>query len=163
MPIVAVVLAALTLLASSEAPTFRDTISVDVVAGTDGRLVDVTATGFAPDTPVVLTLDQGRGADAAGPFPLELASLTADADGSISTSVTIPQEVPPGTYILRASGENPDGSAERFARQVRVGTSDAPPNSIAEVLRYVGYALAAFGVAVLLIFGGRWWAARRDG
>ena len=61
-----------------------------------GDTIHVTASGFAHSEPVKIELHSD---------PVELASVTADADGTIDTTVTIPADAPAGAHRIVLTGQ----------------------------------------------------------
>ena len=84
---------------------------------TPGETITVTGEGFAPDTTVVLTLQQ-TGA--------QLASVTTDAQGAFTTSITIPTGLAPGRYTIVATGGCPSNPALTLGLSAQVTVTARP-------------------------------------
>jgi hypothetical protein len=70
-----------------------NTISVTVV--TPGGTISITVTGFAPREIIIIVIHS---------TPVQLASVTANANGSADASVTIPSNLPTGSHVITATG-----------------------------------------------------------
>lgn len=84
-----------------------------------GGQVTVSGTGFAPASPVQLTID---------PDPAHLATVTTDGAGAFSAEVTIPASLS-GEYTIVATGTDSVGSVLALSAVLSVTTSGVPPTS----------------------------------
>jgi hypothetical protein len=85
-----------------------------------GGEIVVTAEGFAPATPVQVTITSETSA------PELLATVEADAAGAFSESVTIPENAS-GPYTLSATGTDVAGSVLVLTASIDVVAVTAPP------------------------------------
>jgi hypothetical protein len=101
-----------------------------------GDQVEVSGSGFASSSEVVLTIESD---------PVVLATVTANSEGSFSTTVTIPSNVRAGQHTIFATGIDSFGAPRTLATQVSVGGS----------LPFTGLPLdsVAVGAVVLLTLG----------
>ena len=67
-----------------------------------GKTVTVTGTGFAPSSPVSLTLHSD---------PVEVGTATTDDTGSFTTEVTVPAATEAGDHTVVAAAESPTAEA----------------------------------------------------
>jgi len=79
-------------------PPSACTVGTSQVTVNPGQTITVSISGFAPSTSVSLALD-GQA----------LGSITTDASGAGSGSVTIPSNITPGTHTLSATGTSAVG------------------------------------------------------
>lgn len=100
--------------------------------------------GFAPGSPVTITVHSEL---------RTLGSLSAAADGSLSTDVVIPPDLEPGDHTLTVSGVGPDGHPHDVAIEFSVPGSGLPTAITALLLGGCAAALAAglLGLVVLLM------------
>ncbi|WP_146252030.1 choice-of-anchor G family protein [Xylanimonas oleitrophica] len=103
----------------SEAPT----VTVDPSTVVAGGTVDVTGEGFTPDGDVVVQLT-----DAAGQPVGEPVTTTADAGGTISTSVTVPAGAAPGEHTVVATDTS--GASAEAALTVTVPALTLDPGTV---------------------------------
>ncbi len=125
--------------------------AVDAV--TPGEAVSVAGSGFAPGSDVRITIESE---------PRLLATVTAGGSGAVSTTVTIPADMPPGDHTLKATGPSPLGGTVVLSRSISVGAGGVPTASAAEpsggLLAFTGRNSLALGgigatiVAVGLLF-----------
>ncbi len=71
------------------------TVAVTPGSAPPGGQVHVTASGFAPQEPVQIALHSA---------PIQLASVSAGADGTVDATVTIPADVPLGDHQIVLTG-----------------------------------------------------------
>jgi hypothetical protein len=76
----------------------------------------VSGDGFAPGVNVDITVESA---------PIQLKTVAADATGAISTTVTIPTDLPAGTHTLKATGATIDGGTLVLSTQFVVGGDDS--------------------------------------
>lgn len=67
--------------------------------------VDITIEGYEPDTLVSITLEGVNGS-------IPLGTATTDADGAVSVTLTLPADIEPGTYSLKAAGGDDNESTD---------------------------------------------------
>ncbi|MGH8925130.1 MAG: hypothetical protein ACRDWA_10910 [Acidimicrobiia bacterium] len=108
-----------------------------------GDEVEVSGSGFAPGSEVVLTIESE---------PVMLATVTANSGGSFSSIVTVPSNVAAGQHTISATGIDPSGAPRVLAAQVSVGGS----------LPFTGLPLdwVVVGAVVLLTLGAAMLAMR---
>lgn len=85
--------------------------------------VELRGRGFAPNSQVRATLYSD---------PVELGTLTTDADGSLAATLTIPSSVPAGAHTLRLHGIAPDERPQYAAVDVElaeVGDGEPAPTT----------------------------------
>ncbi len=108
---------------------------------TPGQVITVSAPGFAPGSPVQVDLLS---------TPVRLATLTADAQGVASGSVTIPLRTEAGSHEIRLTGVASDGSA--VVRSVPITVERALPQTGSDsswsMLR-IGLLLIGFGLLII--------------
>lgn len=69
-----------------------------------GESVTVSAEGFCPNHPIRISLEPAFERSA----PRTLAAFTSDGQGNFTANVTIPKDIPPGEYELKATGKDRD-------------------------------------------------------
>jgi hypothetical protein len=104
-----------------------------------GSSVAVSGSGFLPGEPVDVSLHSD---------PVHLATVTADADGNVATTVVIPLTTPPGAHHIVLTGLTSGATAEIAITVTRgalasTGTEAAPAIGGAVLLLLVGLALLA--------------------
>lgn len=109
--------------------------SADGVSVEPGDPVSVDGSGFAPDETVDETLHSA---------PVALGSVTANASGNVSTTVTIPTGTPAGPHELLLTGETSGLTATLpvlvpAAPTKPVFTTDSPTLAVASGEIYTGY------------------------
>jgi hypothetical protein len=117
--VAAVALGALLVAAPVQAepyPMTGGTLASSAVDLEPGVPTTVSGAGFAPDVTVDITVESA---------PIHLASVPADATGAISTTVTIPTDLPAGTHTLKATGPTADGGTLVLSSQFVVGGDDS--------------------------------------
>lgn len=126
------------------------TVSPSTVA--PGGSISVAGTGFRPNTQVTLTLFSD---------PVSLGTLTSNASGAISGSVSIPAATPTGAHKVEAKGANAAGNGNHLLRAdltVRAGSGSIPrTGGSSDFLLPVGIAVVSLGI---LAFA---WRERRLG
>ncbi|KQO98318.1 Ig domain-containing protein [Leifsonia sp. Leaf264] len=111
-----------------------------------GATITVSGSGFAPDSDVTVVLRSN---------PVTLGSFTADSDGKVEASVTIPLNTPAGTHHLYFVDE--DG-VEYLISEITV----AAAGDSTDVIPGLGFEGAPFlGVAALMLLGGAALMVRR--
>lgn len=94
-------------------PSVQTRLGIDQrLSAKPGQTIVATASGFAPGTPVSITLDSGA---------TILATAFADDAGSISTTIMIPAAHRTGSTVLTASGQSETGEAMALTSHVGVG------------------------------------------
>jgi endo-1,4-beta-xylanase len=143
-----------------------------------GETIDFTIEGLEPGSPVELVLvpesegaagaaavrgvavvTAGNGATAAMEFPLSLGTFTADENGRVSGTVTIPAAVPPGDYQILALVDGEEiASAPLGIRAAADGEdrlSDTGVSADLATLLLIAGLLLAGGLVVVLRNGRR--------
>jgi methionine-rich copper-binding protein CopC len=127
-------------------------VSVSPAAASPGGEVDVHVEGYGPETTVSVTLEGVRGSVLAG-------TVTTDSEGDATLTVTLPADLQPGSYSLKAAGgddsETTDLSVTATAQggQTPTGASSPAPGEQSFTYRqptaqWVGIAVAAMVVAL---------------
>lgn len=116
-----------------------------------GDDVDLTASGFGPNTDSTIFILS---------TPIQLATATADGDGVVRASVTIPNEVQPGSHTIEVRGVDSNETPRTVSIPITVAgevtdtTAAAQPlaatGSGLSTLILVAGVLAAAGGALLL-------------
>jgi hypothetical protein len=123
-----------------------------------GDSVTIQASGWEPSSDVVVAIHSD---------PVQIGTLTADANGGINGAVTIPADTQPGTHQIAAVGLDPSGELLGSAADVTIlaaGGSDDPtggtpaaasPVAVMGQLPYTGSSPLplVFWAASLLVFG----------
>lgn len=94
------------------------TSATEAVPGTE---VTFSATGFKPNSDVTITLSK-NGVSAALTI-----NTTANAAGSVSVKVVMPEGITAGDYVLAAEGVDPSGAARIVSAPIMV--EDEMPNT----------------------------------
>jgi hypothetical protein len=102
----------------------------------------VTGSGFAPGSPVVLTLHS---------MPQLIGVLIADEDGRVDSGVRLPADAAVGAHDLIVQGVDADGGAIERTIPVNV----VPPFPLWLLVVLIGSALAAIGSVVLFLLARR--------
>jgi hypothetical protein len=90
-----------------------------IISVTPGLSYRVSGGGFAPGETAVVSVAS---------TPQALATAVADADGTITAEVQVPDDLPAGEHTLFATGFTPDGSMQLIGRPLDVsGPSLAGP------------------------------------
>jgi len=97
-------------------PMAEGTLSSSAADLEPGVPTTVSGAGFAPGVDVVITVESA---------PVHLATVPADAAGAISTTVTIPTDLPAGTHTLMATGMTADGGTLVLSTEFVVGGDDS--------------------------------------
>ncbi|MDR2723219.1 MAG: hypothetical protein LBB54_05800 [Cellulomonadaceae bacterium] len=66
-----------------------------------GATINLTGAGMIPGATTTFTVTDSSGKTVAGP-----STATADSNGAFTGSVTLPQDIPPGTYTILAADSN---------------------------------------------------------
>jgi LPXTG-motif cell wall-anchored protein len=103
------------------------TSATEAVPGTE---VTFSATGFKPNSDVTITLSK-NGVSAMSVSAASAAALTinttANAAGSVSVKVVMPEGITAGDYVLAAEGVDPSGAARIVSAPIMV--EDEMPNT----------------------------------
>jgi hypothetical protein len=91
------------------APTLRITISP--IRGEPGTAIAVTGEGAQPELPVKVMIVT-NGDTAAG--MIQEVDVTPAADGTFSTTITVPEGTPDGSYAVRAEQRNQRGGLLQY-------------------------------------------------
>lgn len=105
-----------------------------------GGSVTVSGSGFAPNASVSLTLFSD---------PVALGTLTANASGAISGSVTIPANAATGAHRIEAKGANNISGNNILSANIQVtsrGSSIARTGGPSDFLLPIGIAVVSFGI-----------------
>jgi LPXTG-motif cell wall-anchored protein len=115
-------------------PARADSTLEPMAPADPGADVDVTsATGVAwPGSEANAALF-AAGDDSAGPIPGVTDTLVANADGTITGTVTLPDDLAPGSYILAVSYLNPQGEAQVATGPLVVGQPVGVPAAPTDV------------------------------
>ena len=105
---------------------------------TIGQSVSVACGGYAPGTPVTVDLLSD---------PVRLATLTANANGQVVGSVSIPLTAAAGAHEVRFTGTAPGGSA--LVRSVAVTVSRELPRTGDDTWTLLRYGMLLFGIGLL--------------
>ena len=108
-----------------------------------GGQITVSAEGFAPSTPVQITIGSASSA------PELLATVESDTTGAFSESVTIPASAS-GPYTLSATGTDAAGSVLVLTATIEVTAVTAPPTDTQPV---TGTGRSASDALVIAIAG----------
>jgi hypothetical protein len=91
-------------------PPNRCSLSLSVSAAIPGQTIVAGSAncspGFAAGARVTITLESD---------PVQLGTVTADADGQFSTPVTIPGDAPSGSHTVVATGQGANGSNDEIS------------------------------------------------
>ena len=84
--------------------------------------------------------------------PVTLGTFTADADGNISASVTIPDNIDVGAHTLELTGVDPTGAPRTVTTPIEVsdGGSSSLPRTGAAIAALLGVATILFVVGTAL-------------
>ena len=143
-------------------------VSGTLSCGTAGPGGDVTVSdgGFAPVSPVQITIE---------PTPVLLATVTTDASGAFSTTVSIPA-ASSGEITISATGTDPAGSVRVLSCTITViagevrgiedvpATNTGPETALLQGSDPIVFALAGAGIVLmtgLLLLGTRTRRSRR--
>ncbi|MFI5894098.1 fibronectin type III domain-containing protein [Actinoplanes sp. NPDC051513] len=101
-----------------QAPVAVPTDAVPAGSGTTapGATITITGSGYAPYSTVVLSLFSN---------PVSLGTATADANGNIAVTVSLPAGTPTGSHTLLATGLDSHGAVLNLAKSVAVTTPPA--------------------------------------
>lgn len=116
------------------------TLNASPATVAQGGTVTVSGSGFAPNASVALTLFSD---------PISLGTLTANASGAISGTVTIPATAPTGAHRLEAKGANNASGNNILSANIQVtsrGSSIARTGGPSDFLLPIGIAVVSFGI-----------------
>lgn len=130
---------ALTADCGAPAPTLR--LSASTVQ--QGATITVTGAHFSPGEKVTLELHS---------TPTPLGSVVADADGSISGTITIPRDAAVGAHHVVAFGEESSAEASAALEVRAAGGADAP-GELSETGAAAPTAIAVLGLALIVVGG----------
>jgi|GEM_PF-3475967 len=105
-----------------------------------GDTITLTGDGFQPGEALEVWLLS---------TPVQLAALTADADGAFTTTVTIPTNVPPGAHTLEIRGAQSATFSQGFT--VFAGLSDTGPSPSVGPIALTSLLLAGAGAALMVL------------
>lgn len=134
----------------------EDSLVIARVEGADGREFQVRGAGFAPSTEVALVLTGSR--DTVEPtegLPQRIETVTTDDAGRFDATIGVGDAIPSSRYVLEARGENPDGSREVLARDIRIGQQVDDGDSLFDTLRWAGYSFLLLALLVFATFAAR--------
>jgi LPXTG-motif cell wall-anchored protein len=107
--------------------------SVEPSKSEAGGTIHVVADGFMADSEVTITLHSD---------PVELGTATADADGVVDTTVTLPDNVEAGAHTIEVAGIDADGNPRVVTAVLEIegsgGGSGSLPQTGAAILGLVG-------------------------
>ena len=134
--------------APSALPTSSGALSTDkgaVSTVTSGGTVTLTGGGYLPFSTVTVVMYSD---------PVVLGTTTADADGAISLTVTLPAGVT-GEHDLVASGVDPSGRPHHLTMAVTVAAGPGLPDTGADIALPALGGLAALAVGAGLVVAAR--------
>ena len=111
-----------------------------------GVFVDVTASGFGPETKGTVEINSER---------RTLAFVTADTEGVIRQRVQIPEDMPLGDHTLQVIGVDPDGKPRTVSMKIEVAEGGG------ESSNWPAWTAGSIAVALALAGLMRWQAGRR--
>ncbi|WP_433379393.1 fibronectin type III domain-containing protein [Actinoplanes sp. CA-142083] len=105
-----------------KAPAAVPSDAVPAGTGTSepGASITITGSGYAPFSTVVLSLFSN---------PVSLGTATADVNGDISVTVSLPHGTPTGSHTLLATGLDANGDVLNLAKAVAVTVATTPPTT----------------------------------
>jgi hypothetical protein len=108
-----------------------------------GGSVDVSCGGWMPGSDVTITLHSD---------PVTLGTFTADDDGNISASVTIPDSIDVGAHTLELTGVDTTGAPRTVTTTIEVsdGGASSLPRTGAAIAALLGVATILFVVGTAL-------------
>ncbi|MGZ5385251.1 MAG: hypothetical protein ACXWH0_14880 [Acidimicrobiia bacterium] len=122
------------------------TLAVSQVTPTAGGPVTISGSGFAPLSPVQITIESS---------PVLLSTITADSTGAFATQVTIPASFA-GAHTIFAIGTDSTGSVRVLAAPVSVvgvGPPGEIPSTDAAPNRSDPFVFALAGAGIVLMTG----------
>jgi hypothetical protein len=132
------------------APTESE-LTVTSTTAAPGEAITISGDGFCPGTPVTVTVEPVEGEEPAR----TLDSFATDAEGAFSRSVTLPEDLPVGDYMLRATGTDRDCISTRvLGVQIAVGGPEAaavPREPSLAVWQLFGLLVVALAALLLLV------------
>lgn len=145
--------------AAAQYPPEGPTAGVGSTTVSLGGQVTVTGSGWRAGSQVTITLLSN---------PRTLGTAQVDQDGTFSTTVTVPSDVPPGRHTLRLSGTGADGTPRTVDTRLQVKPAappdEAPPEQQPPALAATGMNSglgAAAGLGLLVAGAGALLLARR--
>lgn len=87
-------------------------------------VVDFSGDGYAADSTVLLTLVP-EGSDGA----TDMGTLEVDSTGAFTGSITLPDGLAPGRYMLAATGVTEDGATRILSAGITIGGEPGPDTS----------------------------------
>jgi LPXTG-motif cell wall-anchored protein len=133
---------------ATQYPVGRGQLGENKNSANQGDSVTVSGCGFKSGSSVSIDLLS---------TPVHLATVTADANGGINATVTIPKTTPSGQHTLEATGVDPAGKPLVLSASITIGGSGA----LAKTGTSATAPLTAAGVGLVLIGGVAVMAARR--
>jgi LPXTG-motif cell wall-anchored protein len=100
LALVVVTVVASTSEAAPYGPPPERRLGLTVNAGNPGAKVRLKVVGFRPNSRSVVTFES---------TPVQLATVTADANGAIEADVAIPENAPPGQHTIKVTGVDANG------------------------------------------------------
>ncbi|HZQ26868.1 MAG TPA: LPXTG cell wall anchor domain-containing protein [Acidimicrobiales bacterium] len=135
--------------AGSQYPVGRGQLTLSNTAAHSGDDVTASGCGFKPGSSVALDFLS---------TPVRVGTATADANGGIRATVTVPANATPGTHTIEATGTDPRGAPLVLSASITILGAGAP-------LPHTGSSstapLTAAGVGLVLIGGVAVVGARR--
>ncbi|HEX9259663.1 MAG TPA: HYR domain-containing protein, partial [Acidimicrobiales bacterium] len=116
---------------------------------TNGATVVIEASGFLPGSLVVVTVYS---------TPVPLGVFTADEQGRVVLSMSVPEGLAPGEHTIVIEGFDPRGNVHQVVQPIIVRaspTGSLPPTG------YDPYALILLAFVALLLGAGALWVSRR--
>ena len=111
-----------------EYPPGRCRLVVEPTTVAPGGAVQVAGCGFKPGSRVNVALDPADTGRA-----VSLGRLTADGGGCINGSLTLRGNTKAGSYIVRATGKNPDGAAYELVSDTITVTAAATARPVVAI------------------------------
>jgi hypothetical protein len=120
---------------------------------TSGGHVEVTGTGFMPDTDVTVTLDDN---------PTELCTGHTDENGTFTCEIVLGAGAQPGTHEVVATGLDPQGNAAEPQSPITLNVPATPPSTsqLADPAPDGGDGLVVALALALLLAAATWSLAR---
>jgi hypothetical protein len=146
----AIVASPVVIAATAHAGPYAPTpVTVSTTHPSAGGQVHVVASGFKPNSSVQVSIHSA---------PVLLATTTADANGNIDVTVTVPSGFTPGSaHQIVASGVDPSGAQVSDTVNITLaGGSGSLPFTGADVLAIGVAGVALVGVGGFLLFAARW-------
>jgi len=112
-------------------------LSLSNSAPAPGGSTTVTSSGWKPSSEVTITLHS---------TPVVLATVKADATGSVNAAVTIPSSASTGTHTIELAGTSSAGAPQTMSTPITVEASGGDP------LPRTGAAVAALVLVGVVLF-----------